>query len=186
MRRLLLLRHAKSDWAKAEGRARDDHERPLTTRGRMAASLMGRYMRDRNYLPALVLCSTAVRTRETLDMVLPALEVSPKVRYEDSLYLAEWPRLLETLRAAPTEASPLLLIGHNPGLEQLAIALLAKPKTAAIRALAEAMARKFPTTALAVLNFRGGSWDAVKPGTGRLVDFMRPKDFSPVAGGEEN
>jgi phosphohistidine phosphatase len=165
---------------------RDDHERPLTARGRMAASLMGRYMHDKGYLPALVLCSTAVRARETLDIILPAFEASPKVHYEDSLYLAEWPRLLEVLHAAPGEASPLLLVGHNPGLEQLAMALLAKPKTAAIRALAGVMAQKFPTTSLAVLNFRGKSWDSLKPGTGRLVDFMRPKDFSPAAGGEAN
>ncbi len=101
MRRLFLLRHAKSDWSKPGGRQRDDHERPLNARGQDAAALIGRYMRKKKYLPALVLCSTATRTRETLEILLPALGAKPEIRFEDSLYLAEWPRLLEAVRALP-------------------------------------------------------------------------------------
>ncbi|HXZ67730.1 MAG TPA: histidine phosphatase family protein [Alphaproteobacteria bacterium] len=178
MRRLLLLRHAKSDWSKPGGRQRDDHERPLNARGQEAAALIGRYMRKKKYLPALVLCSTATRTRETLKILLPALGARPEIRYEDSLYLAEWPRLLEAVRVAPDGASPVLMIGHNPGMEQLAAALLAQPKTAAARALTGAMAQKFPTGALAVFDFRGETWSAVKPGAGRLRDFVRPKELA--------
>jgi phosphohistidine phosphatase len=178
MRQLFLLRHAKSDWSKPSGRQRGDHERSLNARGQEAAALMGRYMRKKKYLPALVLCSTAMRTRETLEILLPALGTKPEIRYEDSLYLAEWPHLLEIVRASPEKASPVLLVGHNPGLEQLAAALLARPKTAAGRALAGVMAQKFPTGALAVFDFRGGSWAAVKPGAGRLKDFVRPKELA--------
>ncbi len=72
---------------------------------------------------------------------------------------------------------PVLIIGHNPGIEQLAAALAARPKTAAARALANVMAQKFPTAALAVFDFRGESWSAVKPGAGRLTDFVRPKEL---------
>ena len=178
MRQLLLLRHTKSDWSKPGGRQREDHERPLNARGQEAAALIGRYMRKKKYIPALVLCSTAARTRETLKIVLPALAARPEIRYEDSLYLAEWPRLLEAVRAAPDGASPLLLVGHNPGMEQLAAALAAQAKTAATRALAGVMAQKFPTGALAVLDFRGESWAGVKPGAGRLRDFVRPKELA--------
>jgi phosphohistidine phosphatase len=178
MRRLFLLRHAKSDWSKPGGRQRDDHERSLNARGQEAAALIGRYMRKKKYQPALVLCSTATRTRETLKILLPALGASPEIRYEDTLYLAEWPRLLEAVRAAPEKASPVLLVGHNPGMEQLAAALVARPQTAAGRALAGVMAQKFPTGALAVFDFRGDSWTAVKPGAGRLKDFVRPKELA--------
>lgn len=178
MRRLLLLRHAKSDRSKQAGASlRDDRARPLNARGKEAAALMGRYMREKKYAPSLVLCSTAVRTRETLELLLPALGASPEIRYEDSLYLAVWPRLLDAVRGAPGNASSLLMIGHNPGIEQLASALTARPKTAAGRALADVMAQKFPTAALAVLDFRGDDWAAVKPGAGRLADFMRPRDL---------
>lgn len=137
---------------------------------------MGRYMRRRKYLPTVVFCSTATRTRETLEILLPELEALPEIHYEDSLYLAEWPRLLEAVYGAP-DASPLLLIGHNPGMEQLASALMMKPKSSAGRALAGVVAQKFPTAALAVLDFRGDSWAAVKPGAGRLKDFVRPRDL---------
>ena len=175
MQRLLLLRHAKSDRSKAAS-GRGDHARQLNDRGRMAASLMGRHMREKGYVPALVLCSTSARTRETLKILLRSFETTPEVRYQDALYLAPWPNLLAAVRGAP--ASPLLLVGHNPGMEQLALALAAPPKSAAGREFAEVMAQKFPTGALAVLNFRGESWNSIKPGVGRLADFVRPKDLS--------
>ena len=183
MQKLLLLRHAKSDRSKSAS-GRGDHARPLNERGRMAASLMGRHMREKNYLPALVLCSTAERTRETLKILLGFFKTAPEIRYQDSLYLAPWPNLLAAVRAAPQMASPLLLVGHNPGMEQLALALAAPPKSAAGHALAETMAEKFPTAALAVLNFRNASWGSIRPGTGRLADFVRPKDLA--SGKNEN
>ena len=139
---------------------------------------MGGYMREKKYVPSLVLCSTAARTRETLELLLPALGASPEIRYEDSLYLAVWPRLLDAVRTSPDAATPLLLIGHNPGIEQLAAALMRKPATLKGRAFADQLAEKFPTAALAVLDFRGDDWAAVKPGAGRLANFVRPKDLA--------
>ena len=136
---------------------------------------MGRYMRAKKYAPALVLCSTSVRTRETLDILLPELGASPDISYEDALYLAEWPKLLEIVRNSHDAVSPLMLVGHNPGMEQLAAALSAPPKTDARRAAAEKMAEKFSTGALAVIDFRGDDWASVKPGAGRLKAFIRPR-----------
>lgn len=140
--------------------------------------MMGRFMCEKGYVPACVLCSTAKRARETLSLVLTALDAEPPVHYRRTLYLAEWLRLLDAIHAAPWEAMPLLLIGHNPGMEQLALALAAPPKSAVARARAKAMAQKFPTAALAVLGFRNADWRAVRPGTGNLADFVRPKDIA--------
>jgi len=127
--RLLLLRHAKSDWSGSLG----DHDRPLAARGRKAAPRMGAVMRKKGYVPALVLCSTAERTKETLELLLPALRADPKIQYDRALYLAEWPVLLAILQGAAAD-TPLLMIGHNPGLEQLASALAVQPQDAAERA----------------------------------------------------
>lgn len=149
----------------------------MNDRGRDAAAFMGRYMRKKKYVPALVLCSTSTRTRETLDLLLSELEASPQVRYEDALYLAEWPKLLEVVRGIPDATSPVMLVGHNPGTEQLAAALTGQPKTEARRAFVDAMGEKFPTAALAVIDFRGEEWKSVRPGSGRLKNFIRPKDL---------
>jgi phosphohistidine phosphatase len=177
--RLLLLRHAKSDWAGNVG----DHDRPLAPRGRKAAPRIGALMRKRGYVPAAVLCSTAERTKETLELLLPALRADPKIRYDQALYLAEWPALLGVLQRAAAADTPLLMIGHNPGLEQLAIALAVQPQDAAERARLENLERKFPTAALAVFDFDEPHWGAVKPGTGRFTDFIRPRDLGRDIGG---
>jgi len=138
---------------------------------------MGAYVRAKTYDPALVLCSTATRAKETLKLVLPALGAAPEIRYERALYLAEWPQLLEEIRGLAGAASPLLLVGHNPGLEQLAIALALQPQSVAERARLQKLAQKYPAGALAVLDFETKDWAGVKPGRGRLIDFAKPKDF---------
>jgi phosphohistidine phosphatase len=169
-----LLRHAKSDW----GKDADDHDRPLSSRGRKAAPEIARYMRSRDYLPAAVLCSTSQRTRETLDLLLAAWREKPEIRYEKTVYLADWPVLLTNLKKAPPRTSPLLLVGHNPGIEQLAIALAAQPKEAQERLRLQRLTQKFPTAALAVFDFEITSWRNLKPGVGHLIDFVRPKDIA--------
>jgi phosphohistidine phosphatase len=170
--RLLLLRHAKSDWSGEAG----DHERPLSVRGKKAVPHVAAHMRKQGYQPQAVLCSTAKRARETLELLLQRLEVPPAVHYERELYLAEWPQLLAEIRAAGA-TSPLLVLGHNPSLEQLALALALQPQSPAERARAEKLAEKFPTAALAALDFEIADWSEAKPGSGKLVDYVRPKDL---------
>jgi phosphohistidine phosphatase len=179
--RLLLLRHAKSDWS---GKA-DDHARRLSARGKRTAPRMGACMRAKGYEPQLVLCSTAERTKETLELVLPALTGQPQIHYDRSLYLAEWPELLAEICAVPGGASPLLVVGHNPGLEQLAIALALQTQSAAERGRLQKLAQKFPTAALAVLDFEIADWSGLKPGLGRLIDYVRPKDLDGGRGGDD-
>lgn len=179
--RLLLLRHAKSDWSKDI----DDHDRALSERGRKAAPEMARYMQSNDYLPEAVLCSTARRTKDTLELLLSAWIKKPPVRFERGLYLSEWPALLATLKKAPAQVSPLLLVGHNPGIEQLAIALARQPNDAAERARLKRLTQKFPTAALAVLDFEIQSWRNLKPGFGQLADYVRPKDLDGSHGDHE-
>ena len=175
--RLLLLRHAKSDWSGSVG----DHDRPLASRGRKAMPRMGAFMRKKGYVPAAILCSTAARTKETVELLLPALRADPKIRYEESLYLGEWRTLLGVVQTAAAADTPLMVVGHNPGLEQLAIALSVQPEDDGERARREKLERKFPTAALAVLDFAEPQWSAVTPGKGRLTDFVRPRDLSASA-----
>jgi phosphohistidine phosphatase len=169
---LMLLRHAKSD---SDNSKLGDHERPLSERGRNDAPRMGKVIRSEKWEPELVVCSTSERTRETWDLMAPEFKSEPKVRFDRTVYLAPPQTLLSIVQNAPSVAS-LMLIGHNPGMEDLALTLAAKPKTPDERARIESMARKYPTCALAVLEF-DGAWRDVRPGTGRLVAFVKPKDL---------
>jgi phosphohistidine phosphatase len=173
--RLLLLRHAKSD--QAAGKHMDDLDRPLNARGRSTAPRMGAHMRSKGYVPQLILCSSAMRTRETLDLVATNFSPAPKIKTMKALYLADWTAILKAVREVPRTVSSVLVIGHNPGIERLAVALGLNPTSAAERARAERLAEKFPTAALAVFDFDGSDWTAIKPGSGRLVDFVKPKDL---------
>lgn len=167
--RLLILRHAKS------GRPpdTDDFDRPLCDEGKAAAFSMGKWMSLHGNEPALVLCSSANRTRQTVALLLPNLHRQPEIRYQPELYLADLPALLRIVQAAPP-LSPLMLVGHNPGLQKFALALLAGRQPGA-RKRADELARKFPTAGLAVIEFPGDTWQALKPGAGFLTEFVCPK-----------
>lgn len=170
MKTLLLLRHAKSSW---EDEARRDIDRPLTERGRKAAWRMGRLLADQGLVPELVLCSTARRARETYDGLVPALPDGVETRFEARLYMAEPATLLQLVRALPDKVGTVLLIGHNPGLEQFAGRLSGSGDDDALGR----MAHKFPTAALAVLRFEDGGWRKVAPAAGRLDAFVAPREL---------
>lgn len=173
MKRLLLLRHAK---ARREAPAGGDHARALAPRGRAAAAKIGDTLRTGDWLPDFVICSDAKRTVETLEIALAGLGHRPEVVFEPRAYLADWPLLLELLRAAPGSARNVMLVGHNPGMEQLAAALARPPKGTSERAAARHLADKFPTAALAVLEFTVKDWKRLAPATGRIADFVCPRD----------
>jgi phosphohistidine phosphatase len=167
MKRLLLLRHAKSSWDDPE---LDDHDRPLAPRGRRATKLMAEHLRRESVAPELVLCSSARRTRETLDRIESALGKA-KVEIEPELYAASEQRLLERVQEVPEAFESVMLIGHNPGIERLALSLAGSgAELAAIR-------RKYPTGALATLEF-SGRWTELGPGGARLASFVTPKELA--------
>lgn len=172
MKRLLLLRHGK-----AEGSAADDAHRALISRGEKDSQRMGRFLRDDVYIPELVLCSNATRTRQTLDLLLPEIGARPKIEYLSELYLAEPEAILALVRRAPDKCASVMVVGHNPGLEQCALALAAMPLEKKLRKRYEVMDEKFPTCALAVIDFDVPKWADVTPGRGELDAFVRPKDL---------
>lgn len=166
MKRLLLLRHGKSDWNNPD---QPDNERPLNDRGQRAAALMGAHLRQRGLAPDLILSSPAVRTRETAQRVLAALQAPVRLEFRAELYLADPKTIAELVRGTPDEVSTLLVIGHNPGM-QLAALKLSAGDPAGRR---DEIGDKFPTAALAVIEFDAKSW--AKAEAGDLVAFDSPK-----------
>ena len=169
MRRLLLLRHAKS--AYPAGAA--DIDRPLGERGRKAAPLMGAYIAREGLKPEHAMVSPARRTQETWEAVRAELDDTP-METVPSIYEASAGRILDAIRSAPAEATSLLVIGHNPGLGDLALRLVGEGPKDLQRELRE----KFPTAALAVLEFDGDDWSGIGDGTGRLTRDVRPRQLA--------
>lgn len=167
MRRLILMRHAKSDWP--DGVA--DQERPLAPRGRVAAPRMGAYMAAEDLVADRVLISPARRTRETWDLVSAAMPPVGEAASEPRIYDASAARLLSVVREQRREVHTLMLLGHNPGLEDLAELLVTSGPAMPLSQMAE----KFPTGALAVIDLPVDDWSATTPGTGRLDRFVTPR-----------
>tara|TARA_R110001592_G_scaffold180320_1_gene422559 strand:- start:2995 stop:3567 length:573 start_codon:yes stop_codon:yes gene_type:complete len=172
---LLLLRHAKSDWAEP---GRDDIDRPLAPRGRDAAPRIGRYLSAEGLIPDQVLCSTARRAQETWDLVAAELGCEVPVHFNKGLYAVSSAALLAAVRRVPDDCGRLLLIGHNPEIEDLAHRLAGTGKAKALASLAE----KYPTGALAEIRFARDSWTQVGEGTGTLDRFVRPRDLDKPSG----
>jgi phosphohistidine phosphatase len=173
MRRLLLLRHAKAEQDSGEG----DFARPLTARGRDDAMRMGRALDTHAYIPAFVLCSPAKRTVETFELLAPELAKVPQVEFQKGLYLASARKILDAIHNVALDIQELMIVGHNPGMEELAGRLARKPQGKAEAKYRETMREKFPTCALAVLDFDASAWRDIEPGSAALTDFLRPKDL---------
>ncbi len=172
MRRLLLLRHAKAEPG-TDGL--EDHDRTLTERGLSDAAAMARHLRKQGYEPSRILCSTSLRTVQTVESVLQA--ISAPVDYLAAIYLAPPGRLIALAQDGADADKVLMLVGHNPGLEQCAALLAREPVRPKEQHRHDVMEEKFPTAALAVLDFDIPHWKNLSPGTGKLVDFARPKDI---------
>jgi phosphohistidine phosphatase len=174
MRTLTLFRHAKSDWTPPGfGQAPlADKERPLGSRGLRDAPRMAAWMHDSGIRPDMILCSTAVRTRQTLDLVKSAVATPGTViELRDDLYLAEAADLIEHIKAADDRFAHVMLIGHDPGMHATALKLVGAGDQTALRALAA----KFPTAGVAVIDFAFRRWQSLAAGTGKLRLFMTPK-----------
>ncbi len=170
MRTLLLLRHAKSSWDDPE---LDDHERPLNKRGTRDATRMGELISELGLAPDAVLCSDAVRTRATLALVLAAVGERPsRIQIEPRLYLAEPQAIMELVRAVPADCRRVLVVAHNPGIHALALGLTGSGDRKALSALAI----KYPTAGLAVIDLDAEGWRDVRPGSGALRLFTSPKE----------
>lgn len=184
--RLVVLRHAKSAWPPDV----PDHERPLAKRGRRDAPAAGRQLLAYGCVPDLVLCSTARRTRETWDLVVPELGGRPDVVFEPRVYGASAAELLDVLREVPEQRRTVLLIGHQPGVQDVVLSLAEEAAGVAEGEAEreggeggseEALARvraKFPTSGVAVLAL-SGAWADLAAGSATLTDFAVPRGEAP-------
>jgi phosphohistidine phosphatase len=168
MRRLMLLRHAKSDWSQP---GQTDHARSLSPRGRKAAPLIGRYMAEHDLIPDHAIVSPATRTRETFRLVTDGWPHKPPVDFEDLIYEASPADILAAIAQAPASARSLLVVGHNPGFQSSAKLLVGSGDKRARQLLVD----KFPTGALAVIDFDADDWASIRPGSGRLECFVTPR-----------
>ena len=172
VKRLLIFRHAKA----GPRDEKHDKERALIERGCDDAALIGRAMHEKGYKPDLVLCSSAKRTVETWQHAAPELG-DPEVRFLDALYDAPEKSVLQTIRSVKARAPVILYIGHNPGLENLARMLVRKPADPGEKRRVAAMKDKFPTSAVAVVDFDVDAWSEIAPDTGALADFITPAEL---------
>ena len=170
MKRLAVMRHAKSS---SDDLGLDDFSRPLNERGWKSARRMGREMSDRGMHFDLVLASTAVRVRETLEGVQENYEFGAPIRFEQQLYLAASQTLMSIAQQLPESVRAPLLVGHNPGLERLVADLTHEDE----RGLRRRVAGKFPTGALAVIELLAASWPDIAPGTGTIVELTLPREL---------
>jgi len=161
MKRLFVLRHAKSSWDDAN---LADFDRPLNDRGLDTAPFMGRLMASRNLTPAVILSSPAKRARETAELINEAAGWNLAVRFEDSIYEASPIALSRVAAGLPSEADSAMIVGHNPGMEGFIRILTGRPEP-------------MPTAALAIIDLAIDGWSEVDSGTGRLVEVIRPKEL---------
>jgi phosphohistidine phosphatase len=178
MKEIFALRHAKSS---RDDPALDDHDRPLTKRGERDAQAMGEHMRAQGFAPKLVLCSSARRTRDTLALITPFLSPAPETHFERKLYLASAGALMKRLHELDDRVPSVMIVGHNPVLEELVLLLARKNGKDSEKKARLQTEEKFPTGALAVLRFPARSWRALAPTTARLVALVRPKDIEASA-----
>jgi len=173
MRKLFLLRHAKSSW---DDPVLTDFDRPLSRRGREAAARVAGFVKRSELVPDLALVSTARRTRETWEALAQIMPTVP-ASYEPGLYAAGQSDLFRRLRQLDSQADAVILVGHNPGLERLADFLgggQGEPEAL------DRMARKYPTGSLAELTLDIARWDGLECGCGRITRFTRPVDLDGV------
>jgi phosphohistidine phosphatase len=168
LKRLHLLRHAKSSW---KDESLPDEERPLSKRGVRASARMAEHVAETGLVVELVICSSARRARETLGPILQALAAEPEVRVEPRVYGADAAELLEVVRALPEQVATALLVGHNPGIQSLALRLAREGERLA------RLADKYPTGALATLELEVERWAEVDFEGARLASFVRPREL---------
>ena len=180
MKRLTLLRHAKSSWDDPVSR---DFDRPLNKRGARAAVTIGQYARDHEMHFDYLIASPAVRVVETLDHFFDGYGKAIEVNWDRRIYLASSATLMDVLREAPERAESLLLVGHNPGMEDLILSLVPDDGSSVLRDDVEV---KLPTASLAVMELHLDRWEELGSDNAKLVSFTRPRDLDPSLGPDQH
>jgi phosphohistidine phosphatase len=161
MKTLMLLRHAKSDW---DDPSLKDFDRPLATRGERDAPRIGKTLGKRGPAPDLIISSPAARARATIEAVISAANLDCEIRFDESVYGASSPELMKLIRRLPDGSSSVLLVGHNPGFEDLVGRLSGSRE-------------RMPTAALACIVFQIDHWEDVNDEAGKLAWLLTPKQL---------
>lgn len=180
MKRLTLLRHAKSSWDDPVTR---DFDRPLNEKGKRAAAIMGKFIKRNDLSFDQVLASPAVRVIETLEQVEATSGLSFEPQWDRKIYLASSVTLIDVLRGANADADHVLMVGHNPGLEDLIFDLVPDDGSSETRSAVE---EKYPTAALAELSLDITQWEDIADNCATLGRFTRPRDLDPELGPDYN
>ncbi|EGD58974.1 putative phosphohistidine phosphatase, SixA [Novosphingobium nitrogenifigens DSM 19370] len=178
MKTLALFRHAKSDWSDARAR---DFDRPLNERGQRGAIAMGRHIRNGRWRFDRIIASPAVRVAETIETASRAWGRAFPVEWDRRIYLASSATLIDLLREMDGDPESVLMVGHNPGLEDLIFDLVPDDGSSPLREIVE---RKFPTATFAVLELAIDRWEDLDLGCARLVELTRPRDLDATLGPE--
>ena len=178
MKTLALFRHAKSDWSDARAR---DFDRPINERGTRGAAAMGAHIRDGKWRFDRIIASPAVRVALTIEIASQAWGRTFPIQWDRRIYLASSATLIDLLREIEGDPASLLMVGHNPGLEDLIFDLVPDDGTCPLRAIVE---RKFPTATFAVMECAVDRWADITPGCARLTTLIRPRDLDPSLGPE--
>lgn len=176
MKTLTLLRHAKSGWNDPVSR---DFDRPLNAKGRRAAQRIGAYLREEQITFDHVVASPAVRVVETLEQMIEGSGKAITPAWDKRIYLASAVSLLDVIQDSDDSYDNVLLAGHNPGLEDLVLLLVPDSDEDSAR---EQVEEKFPTASLAQISFAVDSWEDIRPNSGALARFIRPRDLDPALG----
>lgn len=168
MRRLILLRHSTAQRAEP---GRSDQERMLTPQGSTDAAMIGAYLANHSFRPDHVLVSPSIRTRETWRQIAAALRAAPDAAFDERIYNATAQALFNAVAETPDTAGAVLLLGHNPGLHELAMLLVATGDIDTRERLRE----NFPTSGIAIIDFALDSWSKLHSRSGRLERFVSPK-----------
>jgi phosphohistidine phosphatase len=178
MKKLALFRHAKSDWHDAKVR---DFDRPLNDRGRKGAKIMGRHILKYGQRWDRIIASPAVRSAETIEIASRGASGLLPINWDRRVYLASSATLIDVLREQDAALGAVLLVGHNPGLEDVIFDLVPDDGTSPLRDVVE---EKFPTAAFAVLELDIDDWADLAEGSARFVHLTRPRDLDPELGPE--
>lgn len=162
MKKVILMRHAKSSWKK---RGLSDHSRPLNKRGNKAALLMGEFINSINLIPDLVVCSTAMRTKKTIQLIDSKINKNIKIVYDERIYYTDEEGVLDIIKKQEDDITSIMIVGHNPTMEFLTEELIDSTFNY----------NKFSTCALAVIDFKAKRWQDINKGEGQLALFKTPK-----------
>jgi phosphohistidine phosphatase len=176
VKKLALFRHAKSDWSDARAR---DFDRPLNHRGQRGARAMGQYIKSTSHHFDRIVASPAVRAAETVEEASKAWGCTFKVEWDRRIYLASSATLIDLLKELDGDPASILMIGHNPGLEDLIFDLVPDDGSSPLR---DEVVEKFPTATFALMELDIDRWSDVAEGCARLVELKRPRDLDPSLG----